>query len=143
MYFADTGLLVAMLDEEAQEDLRVNKNMGVYKGALYENIVAEAFVKSGYDLYYYKRDDSTLEEDFFIRTTNELVPVEVKATNGRAKSLKTLISSDKYNDIKYGIKLVLGNIGHENDIYTFPYFCSFMLKRYMKYLMMQMNQYTN
>ena len=135
LYFADTGLLVAMLDEEAQEDLRVNKNMGVYKGALYENIVAEAFVKSGYDLYYYKRDDSTLEEDFFIRTTNELVPVEVKATNGRAKSLKTLISSDKYNDIKYGIKLVLGNIGHENDIYTFPYFCSFMLKRYMKYLM--------
>ena len=95
LYFADTGLLVAMLDEEAQEDLRVNKNMGVYKGALYENIVAEAFVKSGYDLYYYKRDDSTLEEDFFVRTTNELVPVEVKATNGRAKSLKTLISSDK------------------------------------------------
>lgn len=135
LYFADTGLLVAMLDEEAQEDLRVNKNMGVYKGALYENIVAEAFVKSGYDLYYYKRDDSTLEEDFFVRTTNELVPVEVKATNGRAKSLKTLISSDKYNDIKYGIKLVLGNIGYENDIYTFPYFCSFMLKRYMKYLM--------
>ncbi|MEE1516283.1 MAG: DUF4143 domain-containing protein, partial [Lachnospiraceae bacterium] len=134
LYFADTGLLVAMLDEEAQEDLRVNKNMGVYKGALYENIVAEAFVKSGYDLYYYKRDDSTLEEDFFVRTTNELVPV-VKATNGRAKSLKTLISSDKYNDIKYGIKLVLGNIGYENDIYTFPYFCSFMLKRYMKYLM--------
>ncbi len=50
LYYADTGMLVAMLDEEAQEDLRANKNMNVYKGALYENIVAEAFVKSGYHL---------------------------------------------------------------------------------------------
>lgn len=64
IYFKDTGLLVAMLDEEAQEDLRANKNMNVYKGALYENIVGEALSKCGYQLYYYKRDDSTLEEDF-------------------------------------------------------------------------------
>lgn len=64
IYFADSGLLVAMFDEEAQDDLRANKNMDVYKGALYENIVGEALVKSGYKLYYYKREDSTLEEDF-------------------------------------------------------------------------------
>lgn len=64
-----------MLDDEAQEDLRVNKNLGVYKGALYENIVAEALVKSGYDLYYYKRDDLTLEEDFFVRTTNIYISI--------------------------------------------------------------------
>lgn len=64
LYFADSGLLVAMLDEEAQDDLRANKNLGVYKGALYENVVGEALVKSGCDLYYYKREDSTLEEDF-------------------------------------------------------------------------------
>ena len=75
IYFADTGLLVAMLDEEAQEDLRAKKNLGVYKGALYENIAAEALVKSGYDLYYYKREDSTLEEDFFVRTASELIPI--------------------------------------------------------------------
>lgn len=67
IYMKDTGLLVAMLDEEAQDDLRVNKNLGVYKGALYENIVAEALVKSGYDLYYYKKENATLEEDFFVR----------------------------------------------------------------------------
>ncbi|MCI9588074.1 MAG: ATP-binding protein, partial [Oscillospiraceae bacterium] len=74
LYFADSGLLVAMLDEEAQEDLRANKNLGVYKGALYENIVGEALVKSGCGLYYYKREDSTLEEDFFVRTASELIP---------------------------------------------------------------------
>lgn len=132
IYFADSGLLVAMLDEEAQEDLRANRNMGVYKGALYENVVGEAFVKSGYDLYYYKREDSTLEEDFFVRTARELIPVEVKATNGRAKSLRTLIQSEKYEDIRYGIKFTGGNVGHEDQIYTFPYFCAFLLKRYLK-----------
>lgn len=131
IYFADSGLLVAMLDEEAQEDLRANKNLGVYKGALYENVVGEALVKSGYDLYYYKREDSTLEEDFFVRTMRSLIPVEVKATNGRAKSLKELIRSDKYEDIQYGIKFTGGNIGFENDIYTFPYFLAFLLKRYL------------
>lgn len=47
LYYPDTGLLVSSLDDEAQDDLRVNKNLGVYKGALYENFVTEAFVKQG------------------------------------------------------------------------------------------------
>lgn len=132
LYFFDTGIFVAMLDEEAQDDLRANKNLGVYKGALYENIVGEALVKSGYDLYYYKKDDSYLEEDFFVRTKDYLVPVEVKATNGMAKSLRTMLKSDSYPDIKYGIKLISGNIGYSDYIYTFPYFCAFLLKDYLK-----------
>jgi len=132
LYLADTGLLVAMLDDEAQDDLRINKNLGVYKGALYENIIGEALSKSGYGLYYYKREDSPLEEDFFIRTASELIPVEVKAKSGKSKSLRTLIDSDKYKDIKYGIKLSGGNIGYADDIYTFPHFCAFLLKRYLK-----------
>lgn len=132
VYFADSGLLVAMLDEEAQEDLRANRNLGVYKGALYENVVGEALTKSGYRLYYYKKGDSTLEEDFFVRTARNLIPIEVKATNGRSKSLRTLIASDRYEEIQYGIKLTGGNIGCENGIYTFPYFCTFLLKRYLK-----------
>lgn len=134
IYFADSGLLVAMLDEEAQEDLRTNKNMGVYKGALYENVVGEALTKSGYGLYYYKKEDSTLEEDFFVRTATELIPVEVKSVNGRAKSLKTLIESAQYEDIRYGIKFTGGNIGYDGKIYTFPYFCAFLLKRYLRKL---------
>ena len=132
LYFADSGLLVAMLDEEAQEDLRANKNLGVYKGALYENVVGEALVKAGYQLYYYKREDSTLEQDFFVRTTSALIPVEVKAQRGTAKSLRTLITSDKYEDIHYGIKFTAGNVGFSDDIYTFPYFCAFLLKRYLR-----------
>lgn len=131
IYFADSGLLVAMLDDEAQENLRVNKNLGVYKGALYENIVGEALVKAGYDLYYYKKDNSTLEQDFFVRNKGNLIPVEVKATNGTARSLRTLIASNHYPDIQFGIKFISGNIGLSNNIYTFPYFCAFLLKKYL------------
>lgn len=132
IYFKDTGLLIANLDEESQEDLRANKNMNVYKGALYENIVAEALNKQDYELFYYKRENATLEQDFFVRTKKSLVPVEVKATNGTAKSLRTLINSDNYPDITTGIKFIHGNIGFENNIHTFPYFCTFLLKRYLK-----------
>lgn len=131
LYFGDTGLLTAMLDDESQEDLRANKNLGVYKGAIYESVVGEALYKQGYGLYYYKRDDGTLEEDFFIRDTQNLIPLEVKAREGRSKSMRSLISSDKYSDIKWGIKLSLNNIGFENNICTFPFFCSFLLKEWV------------
>lgn len=132
LYYPDTGLLISALDEEAQEDLRVNKNLGVYKGALYENFVAEAFVKQGLGLFYYKKDNSTLEEDFFVRSKNELIPVEVKSNNDSSKYLTALIKSDRYADIKHGIKLGDFNVGVANNIYTFPYFCAFMLKAYLQ-----------
>ena len=132
LYYPDTGLLVSALDEEAQEDLRVNKNLGVYKGALYENFVAEAFVKQGLGLYYYKKENSTLEEDFFVRTQNHLIPVEVKSNKNQSKSLSSLIKNKNYGDISYGIKLGDFNVGYANDIYTFPYFCVFKMKDYLK-----------
>ena len=132
LYYADTGLLISTLDEEAQDDLRANKNLGIYKGALYENFVAEAFLKQGLGLYYYKKENATLEEDFFVRTKDALIPVEVKANKNSSKSLNQLISNKNYSDIHYGIKLGDSNIGFENNIYTFPYFCAFLLKRYLK-----------
>lgn len=132
LYFADTGLLVAKLDEEAQTDLRVNKNLGVYKGALYENFVAEGLSKQGYELFYYKKNDSTLEEDFFVRNSSSLIPVEVKSSsNKKAKSLKELIQGEKYHDISFGIKFTPGNIGFANNTISFPYFCVFKLKEFL------------
>ena len=134
LYYCDTGLLVAALDEESQQNLRVNKALGVYKGALYENFVSDAFVKQGLNLYYYKREDSTLEQDFFVRENDNLVPVEVKARNGKTKSMRTLINGRKYEDIRYGIKLANANVGYSENVFTFPYFCTFLLKRYLKNL---------
>ena len=132
IYFKDTGLLIATLDEEAQNDLRFNKNFNTYKGAIYENIVADMLAKQGYPLYFYKNEKGTLEMDFFVRDENSLIPVEVKSDDGSTISLNNLIKSDKYDDVKYGIKLCNKNIGYNEKFYTFPYFLTFLLKRYLK-----------
>jgi len=132
IYFRDTGLLIASLDDEAQEDLRANKNFGTYKGAIYENIVGDMLVKQGYELYFYKNEQGTLEMDFFIRDKDSIVPVEVKSKNGATASLVNLLTKDKYSDIKYGIKLAERNVGFENGFYTFPYFLTFLLKRFLR-----------
>ena len=132
IYFRDTGLLIGSLDEEVQEDLRNNKNFNTYKGAIYENIVADMLVKSGYSLYFYKNEKATIEMDFFIRDANSLIPIEVKANDNATASLNNLIENKKYKDIKYGIKLCNKNIGFNGKFYTFPYFLTFLLKRYIK-----------
>ena len=132
IYFSDTGLLIGSLDEEAQEDLRNNKNFNTYKGAIYENIVADMLVKEGYNLYFYKNEKGTIEMDFFVRDKDSLIPVEVKANDNATISLNNLIDSDKYKDIKYGIKLGYKNIGFNGKFYTFPYFLTFLLKKYLK-----------
>ena len=110
----------------------LSNNPSVYKEALYVSIVAEALAKSGYGLYYYKKDSSTLEQDFFVRTANNLIPLEVKSYNNRAKSFSTLVEKEVYSDIEFGIKLCAANIGFNNNIYTFPYYCTFLLRRYLK-----------
>lgn len=131
IYFKDTGLLIASLDEEAQEDLRANKNLGTYRGAIYENIVGDMLVKQGYRLFYYHSDRPALEMDFFIRDADSLIPVEVKANDGATASLNRLLNDDKYNDVKYGIKLGYRNIGFNGKFYTFPYFLTFLLRRFV------------
>lgn len=131
LYLADSGLLVAQLDDGAQEDLRVRRNFHTYNGGLFENIVAEAIRKSGGDLYYYRRGDSKLEEDFFLRSRFGIVPIEVKATGGRSKSLRTLIDSDHYPDISFGVKVANTNVGSENGVHTVPHFCAFLLKDWL------------
>ena len=92
IYFKDIGLLIGSLDDEVQEYLRNNKNFNTYKGAIYENIVADMLVKSGYSLYFYKNKKGTLEMDFLLRDKNSLVPIEVKATDGSTISLNNMIN---------------------------------------------------
>ena len=131
LYFRDTGLLIASLDDETQTDLRTNKNFNTYKGAIYENIVADMLVKSGYNLFYYKNQKSTIEMDFFVRDADSVVPIEVKANDSSTASLNRLISDQKFAEIKYGIKLCYKNIGFNGKFYTFPYFLGFLIKRFM------------
>ena len=132
LYFGDPGLLIGSLDEETQEDLRYNKNFNTYKGAIYENVVGDMLTKQGYSLFFYRNKKATIEMDFMVRDTNSLVPVEVKAQDGATASLNALILKDNYGDIHYGIKLGNKNIGYNGRFYTFPYFLTFFLKRFLR-----------
>ena len=69
---------------------------------------------------------------FLVRNKDSLIPVDVKANDSSTVSLNNLIDSDNYKDIKYGIKLCNKNIGFNGKFYTFPYFMTFLLKRYLK-----------
>ncbi|MBQ7669277.1 MAG: ATP-binding protein [Clostridia bacterium] len=132
LYYADTGLLVGALDDEAQEDLRANRNFNTYKGALYENVVGEMLVKQGYKLYFFRNERGSLEMDFFVRNAGSLVPVEVKANDSSTPSLNALIDKDEYPDVKFGIKFANRNIGYNGKFYTIPYFLTFLLKRFLR-----------
>lgn len=131
LYFGDTGLLIGSLDEESQKDLRNNQNFGTYKGALYENIVAEMLVKAGFELFFYRDEQSKIEMDFILRDEKNIIPVEVKASDNATYSLNKLIEEKQYKNINYGIKLCNKNIGFNGKFYTFPYFMTFFLKRFL------------
>ena len=79
-------------------------------------------------MFYYKREDGTLEIDFFIGDKNNLIPIEVKARRGKAQAMKSLIENKKYSDVAWKIKLSMNNIGFDGKLYTFPYFCIFLFR---------------
>jgi predicted AAA+ superfamily ATPase len=123
VYMRDTGLLMAMLEDGSQEDI-IDGNLGIYKGAIYENIIADIFSKSGKKLYYFEQN-SKLEIDFFIRKDKTATAVEVKsADNTKSKSMDAITS--KYG-VKHGIKLSTKNIGGTEAFDSFPLYMSMFL----------------
>ncbi len=128
VYMADIGLLVAMLEDGTQASI-LKGDLFAYKGAIYENLVADILGKMGRRLYYFHKD-SNIELDFLIRYMGQCVPVECKATTGNAKSLKTALASyDKYH-LNSGIKLGDYNVGRVEKILTLPTYMAFLLTDY-------------
>ena len=125
VYMADTGLLVSMLDDGTQGDI-LQGNLWTYKGAVYENLVADILGKMGRKLYYYQKE-SGLEIDFVMRYKGECTLLECKANTGNAKSVKTILSHpDKYH-VNVAIKLGDYNIGRSEQLLTLPLYMAFLL----------------
>ena len=126
LYMRDTGLLVSMLDEEAAGEILLN-DLGIYKGAIYENIVSDAFLKNNKKLYYFSKE-SGLEIDFITTYQREVTLIEVKARNGNAKSSKEVLSNkERYPDVNRLIMLKDCNIGEKDNILSIPYYLTFLL----------------
>lgn len=123
VYMRDTGLLMAMLDDGVQQDI-IDGNLGIYKGAIYENIIADIFTKNQKKLYYFEYN-STLEIDFFIRYERKVTAIEVKSsTNSKAKSLESVMTNYK---VEKGIKLAPSNYGNKNGIDIYPIYMAMFL----------------
>lgn len=126
VYTADIGILIAMLDYGTQADILKGNLLG-YKGAIFENLMADFLCKSGQRLYYFHKD-SGLEIDFLVRFKSECVILEVKARTGKAKSMATVLKNKDVYHVKNAIKLGQYNVGREGDILTVPLYMGFLIK---------------
>ena len=123
VYLRDTGLLIAMLEDGTQIDI-MDGRLGVYKGAVYENIIADIFAKGGKRLYYFEHN-SQFEIDFFIRWQGKATAVEVKAANStKAKSLTTVLQN---YGVEQGIKLSAQNLSDYGAVLNLPLYMAMFL----------------
>ena len=125
IYMKDTGLFISMLEDGTQFDVLQGKLYG-YKGAIFENLIADIFSKMGRRLYYYHKD-SGLEIDFVIRWRGESTLVEVKAATGNAKSAKTILRHPEKYHVSQCIKLGDYNVGRQGQFLTLPLYMAFLL----------------
>ena len=125
VYMADTGLFVSMLEEGAQHDI-LNGNLLSYKGAIFENAIADVLGKMGRKLYYFHKTDS-VEVDFVMRHKGECKPLECKATNGNAKSLKTIMKHQEKYHVTNAFKIGDFNLERNGAILNIPHYMTFLL----------------
>lgn len=125
VYMSDIGLLVSMLEDGTQSNILSGDLLG-YKGAIFENLVADLLGKMGRKLYYYHKD-SGVELDFVMRYKGKCTPVECKAQTGNAKSLKTVLKNTEKYHVEQAIKLGEYNIGRNGSVLTLPLYMGFLL----------------
>ena len=125
VYMADIGLLVEMLGAGTRADI-LQGNLGGFKGAIFENLMADTLHKKEQSLYYFQKD-SGLELDFLVRMQGECVPLEVKAKTAQAKSSKTVLAHPEKYHVKHIIKYGDYNVGREGQLLTLPTYMQFLL----------------
>lgn len=126
VYAADIGILMAMLDYGTQADILKGNLLG-YKGAIFENLMADFLCKSGQKLYYFHKD-SGLELDFLVRFKGECFILEVKAKGGKAKSMTTVLKNKDVYHVNNAIKLGRYNVGREGEVLTIPLYMGFLVE---------------
>ena len=99
LYMLDCGLLACMAEANPNAMLLGTNAFTEFKGAFAENYVLQQ-MKATLDtsVYYYSKDNSTMEVDFLFQTQERVVPTEVKAEeNVKSKSLSFFINEDFKN----------------------------------------------
>ena len=126
VYTTDIGILMGMLDYGTQADI-LQGNLFGYKGAIFENLMADFLCKSGQKLYYFHKE-SGLELDFLVRYHGACVILEVKAKSGKTKSMNTVLKNKEVYHVHNAIKLGQYNVGREGDVLTIPLYMGFLIE---------------
>ena len=125
VYTADIGLLIEMLGPGIRADI-LQGRLGGFKGAIFENLMADTLHKKQQSLYYFQKD-SGLELDFLVRMNGECVPFEVKAKTAQAKSAQTVLRHPEKYRVKHIIKFGDFNVGRDGQLLTLPNYMQFLL----------------
>lgn len=132
MYVCDTGLFItlAFMDKDITENIIYNKlltdKLSTDLGYVYENVVAQMLVASGYRLFYYTWPTDggkhNYEVDFLLSRGNKVAPVEVKSSGYKTHaSLEAFIK--KYPErIKDSYLLYTKDIRREENVWLLPVF---------------------
>ena len=126
VYMVDSGLFISMLEDDTYADVLQGDLYG-YKGAIFENLIADVFTKMGRKLYYFHKD-SGLEIDFVTKYKGKCTLVEVKANTGNVKATKTILKHPEIYHVYDAIKLGNYNVGRENGILTLPSYMAYLLR---------------
>ena len=126
VYMKDCGLFASMLEDGTQYEI-LQGNLFGYKGAIFENLIADIFAKMGRKLYYFHKD-SGMEVDFVIRYKGECTLVEVKAATGNTKSTKTILNHPEKYHVHSAVKLGDYNVGRSGPVLTLPLYLAFLLR---------------
>lgn len=125
LYTTDIGMLMGMLDYGTQASILQGDLLG-YKGAIFENLMADFLCKSGQKLYYFHKD-SGLELNFLVRFNGECVVLEIKSNTGKAKSVNTVLKNKNVYHINQAIKMGQYNVGREGEVLTLPLYMGFLI----------------
>lgn len=118
IYLLDVGLLGAMADVPIKSLLEVDALFTEFKGALMENLVAQALKLTHKKSLYYWTEPSRAEIDFLIPVESHIYPLEVKA--GKVVKQKSLrFYEDKYSP-KYLLRASLMNLKREGNLCNYP-----------------------
>lgn len=124
LYMTDIGLLVSMYGFEMKAALIEDTLTGPTKGGIYENLFADILCKKHLPLYFYKKDDSSVEIEFVLTSGISPLPIEVKSKNGRTQSLNTVLT---WQGINSGYKFGNFNVGIDGSKISMPIYLGMFL----------------
>ncbi len=128
VFFIDTGLLVSQMGDDVPAKILAG-DLGAYKGAIAENMVASAYAKNGEDLYYYHAPSGSPELDFLSERNGYVLIIECKSTNNRATSMKYVLANPQKYGTHHAVKFADTNIGGGVGFDTYPLYALGFMKK--------------